>query len=158
MAGNAFIIRRASEEDACAIKEIMQESFGKYIKDAGLPATLEALNESCEDIVSDIKNKYVFVAVMGPEAIGSVRVEILPDNTAYIMRFGVRIAYQNIGVGKSLMSAVDQLLTSKGVKKAYLHTASKNFDLVRFYYGMGFYVDSTSKDRGYVRALMVKEY
>jgi len=158
MAENAFYIRRATEEDVCAIKEIMQESFGKYIKDAGLPGTLDALNESSEDIVSDIKNKYVFIASKDSEAIGSVRVEILPDNTAYITRFGVKLSYQNIGVGRSLLYAVDELLASKGVKKAFLHTASKNLDLVRFYYGMGFHIDSTTKDRGYIRALMVKEY
>ena len=36
--------------------------------------------------------------------------------------------------------------------------AAKYFDLVRFYYGRKFYVDSISEDRGYKRALMVKEY
>ncbi|MDP4272362.1 MAG: GNAT family N-acetyltransferase, partial [Bacteroidota bacterium] len=47
---------------------------------------------------------------------------------------------------------------ARGIKRLSLHTASKYHDLVRFYYGRGFYVDSTSRDRGYVRALMVKEY
>jgi len=31
-------------------------------------------------------------------------------------------------------------------------------DLIRFYYGRGFYIESTTNDRGYIRALMVKEY
>ncbi len=158
MADNAFYIRRAAAEDAAAIKEIMQESFSKYVKDTGLTGTVEALKESCGDIVNDIKNKYVFIAVIDSQAVGSVRVEILPDNTAYITRFGVKLSYNNIGVGKSLMNAVDELLMSKGIKEACLHTASKNFELVRFYYGMGFYIDSTTKNKGYVRALMAKEY
>lgn len=153
-----FLIRRAVASDAPAIKEIMRESFSKYMNDTGLPGTMEALNESCDDIVSDIINKYVYIAIIDEEAVGSVRVELLPDNTAYITRFGVKLSYHNIGVGKSLMSVVDKLLISKGVKRVCLHTASKYYDLVRFYYGRGFYIDSTSKDRGYVRALMVKEY
>jgi hypothetical protein len=28
---------------------------------------------------------------------------------------------------------------------------------IRFYYGMGFYIHSTSTDRGYIRALLCKE-
>jgi len=50
------------------------------------------------------------------------------------------------------------MLIEKGIKCLKLHTASKNRDLVRFYYGRGFYIDSTSKEKGYIRALMVKEY
>lgn len=56
------------------------------------------------------------------------------------------------------MNLADKVLTAKGVKKVYLHAASKYKDLIRFYYGRGFYIDSTTKDRGYVRALLVKEY
>ena len=46
----------------------------------------------------------------------------------------------------------------KGIHTAMLHTASKYKALVRFYYGCGFYIKSTSEDRGYVRALFIKEY
>ncbi|NLX64823.1 MAG: GNAT family N-acetyltransferase, partial [Clostridiaceae bacterium] len=30
--------------------------------------------------------------------------------------------------------------------------------LMRFYYGIGFYVEAIETDRGYLRARMVKEY
>jgi len=63
-----------------------------------------------------------------------------------------------MGVGKAMMSLVDKLLISKGVKRVRLHTASKYAELMRFYYGRGFYVDSTSRERGYIRALLVKDY
>ena len=49
-------------------------------------------------------------------------------------------------------------MMEKGVKRLELHTAAKYFDLVRFYYGRKFYIESISEDRGYKRALMVKEY
>lgn len=45
-----------------------------------------------------------------------------------------------------------------GISKLYLHTASKLVSLIKFYYGRGFYIDSTTKDRGYIRALLCKEY
>jgi len=158
MVNYSFIIRKAVEADAPAIYEIMQDSFKKYIADTGLTCTLEALQETVEDIADDIRSKEVFIAIINNVAVGSVRISILPDNTAYISRFGVKPSYNNIGIGKSLMSIVDKMLTERGVKCARLHTASKYRDLVRFYYGRGFYIESTTNDKGYVRALMVKEY
>jgi len=158
MVNYSFTIRKAVEEDAPAIKDIMQESFKKYMEDTGLKGSLEALQESVDDILRDIKTKEVFVAIVDDIAVGSVRVELFPDNTAYLSRFGVKPDYHNIGIGKALMSIVDKLLISKGIKRVYLHTASNYSALVRFYYARGFYIDSTTKDRGYVRALMVKEY
>ena len=158
MVNYSFIIRKAIVEDAPAIKEIMQESFKKYMEDTGLSGSMEALRESCEDIAKDIMTKEVYIATIDDVAVGSVRVQLLPDHTAYLSRFGVKLSYHNIGIGKSLMNLVDKLLIARGIKSVSLHTAAKYHDLVRFYYGRGFYIDSTSKDRGYVRALMVKEY
>ncbi|MDP4092830.1 MAG: GNAT family N-acetyltransferase [Bacillota bacterium] len=154
----SFIIRRAVESDAFDIQDIMKESFKKYMSDAGLTGTMEALEESIEDITKDILTRDVFIAVIDDTPVGTIRVSMLPDGTAYISRFGVRLDYHNIGIGKSLMNLVDKLLKSKGIKKVNLHTASKYKDLIRFYYGRGFYIDSTTKDRGYIRALLVKEY
>lgn len=158
MVNYSFIIRKAVAEDAPAIKEIMQESFKKYMEDTGLTGSMEALSESLEEIIRDIETKEVYIALIDNVAVGSVRVRVNPDNTAYLSRFGVMLSYHNIGIGKSLMNLVDKLLLARGVKSVSLHTASKYRDLVRFYYGRGFYIDSTTKDRGYTRALMVKEY
>lgn len=154
----AFVIRKAMLEDAAAIREIMQESFKKYMEHVGLEGTMEALEETIDDIKQDILNKEVFIALVDDIPVGTIRVQIHQDGTAYISRFGVKLDYHNAGIGKALMSTVDKLLISRNIKKAYLHTASKYKDLVLFYYGRGFYVDSTTRDRGYVRALMVKEY
>lgn len=158
MINYSFIIRKAVEEDAPAIHEIIQESFTKYIAEAGLTTTMEALHESIEDIIRDIRTKEVYIALIDDIVVGTARVTILPDNTAYLSRFGVRPSYHNIGIGKSLMNLIDKMLMKKGIKSVSLHTASKYKDLVRFYYGRGFYIDSTTKDKGYVRALMIKEY
>ncbi len=154
----SFVIRKAQAEDAKAIQGIMHEAFKKYMTDTGLSGTMEALEESIETIVNDINSKDVFIAFIDDVPVGTIRIHILEDNTAYISRFGVRLEYHNIGIGKSLMNLADKLLKSKGVKKVSLHTASRYLDLIRFYYGRGFYIDSTTKDRGYIRALLVKEY
>lgn len=154
----SFIIRKAQLEDAEEIQKITKEAFKKYMMDAGLTGTMEALEESLDDIIKDIENKEVFIAIIDNIPVGTIRLEILPDNTAYISRFGVRLDYHNIGIGKAMMNLIDKLLVSKGIKRASLHTASKYKALMRFYYGRGFYVYSTTKDKGYVRALLVKDY
>ena len=154
----SFIIRKAVPDDAPAIQEIMQEAFRKYMQDIGVTGTMEALEESVSDIVCDIESREVYIALIDNIAVGSVRIKILPDNTAYISRFGVKLEYHNIGIGKALINLVDKMLSARGITRASLHTASKYKDLVRFYYGRGFFIDSTTEDRGYIRALMVKDY
>jgi ribosomal protein S18 acetylase RimI-like enzyme len=154
----AFNIRKAVPEDAYAIWEIMQESFKKYAEYTGITGTLEALQESVQDIENDILKSEVFIATIDKVAVGNVRVKLMPDGSGYISRFGVKPAYNNIGIGKALMNLVDKYLRSMNVKEAYLYTASNYKDLVRFYYGRGFYIDSVSKERGYPRAKMVKCY
>ena len=90
--------------------------------------------------------------------VGSVRVEVFPDKTAYLSRFAVKVTSQNNGIGKSIMNLVDRIMIKNGVREIRLHTGAKITSLIRFYYGRGFYIDSTDKSRGYVRALLIKEY
>lgn len=153
-----FAVKKASLEDVPAIYEITKQVFKIYFKNAQIPKTIDALTETYKDIEEDIKTKEVFVALDGKDVIGSVRVKINPDGTAYLSRFGVKLEYQNNGIGKILMSAVDDTMINLGVTSIYLHTSSRMFSLIRFYYGRGFFIDSTSKDRGYIRALLCKEY
>ena len=152
-----FHIRLATEAEIESIREITQISFQKYIQNAGL-SDIDALNETTERIRQDLRNKLVFVAFINDVPVGSVRIKIREDNTAYLSRFGVTNLHQNQGVGKGMMSVIDSVMIEKGVKRLELHTASKYFDLVRFYYGRNFYIESVSNSKGYLRALLVKEY
>lgn len=154
----SFIIRKATIEDAPAIATIIQESFKKYMQDTGLSVMMDALTESIDTIEADIAEKEVYIALIDNNPVGTIRIKIMPDKSAYISRFGVMLDYHNIGIGKSLMNLADKILMHNGVKKVSLHTASKYRDLIRFYYGRGFYIESTSTDRNYIRALLVKEY
>lgn len=153
---DGFAVRQATEDDIDAIAEITQTAFIKYCELAGL-STVAALTETKEDIAKDIQNKLVLVAFLHDKAVGSARVAIDGD-TAYFSRFGVSNEYQNLGIGKSLLNMVDIEMRKRGVKKLCLHTASKVASLIRFYYGRGFYIESTSNDKGYIRAYLVKEY
>ena len=127
------------------------------MKDTGLKGSMEALEETEAQIKLAIKNTEVFIAHVNNVPVGTIRFEIDGDE-AHISRFGVRLDYHNIGIGKSLMNLVDAEMTALGIKRAYLYSASAYTDLIRFYYSRGFYIESTSTDRGYIRAKLVKEY
>lgn len=152
----SFIIRRARLEDARDVYNILQKAFREYAEAACLQ-NIEALEETVKDIEDAIMNKVVFIAVIDNKIVGTVRLDITGDK-AYISRFAVNSENRNTGIGKAMINLVDKYLISKKVMEASLHTASNYGDLMRFYYGRGFYVESVSYDRGYPRARMIKEY
>ena len=154
---HGFEIRNASLEDVPQIKQITLEAFAKYKELAATDYPLAALSETNEDIINDIENNLVLVAYINGRVVGSVRVSVDGD-TAYLSRFGVSPDFQNLGIGKALMNLVDINMKVQGVKQIQLHTGAKIKSLIIFYYGRGFYIESTNKDRGYIRALLCKDY
>ncbi|MBE7051281.1 MAG: GNAT family N-acetyltransferase [Ruminococcaceae bacterium] len=154
---HGFEIRNASLEDVPQIKQITLEAFAKYKELAATDYPLAALSETDEDIINDIENNLVLVAYINGRVVGSVRVSVDGD-TAYLSRFGVSPDFQNLGIGKALMNLVDINMKVQGVKQIQLHTGAKIKSLIIFYYGRGFYIESTNKDRGYIRALLCKDY
>lgn len=152
-----FEVRLAQTEDVKSIKSITLEAFKKYSEMSGA-SSLDALNETDDEIKYDIENKMVLIALSDGEPVGCVRVEIRPDKTALLTRFAVKVTCQNNGIGKSMMNHVDKMMQKSGVRSIELYTASKVASLIRFYYGRGFYVLSTDTKRGYIRAKLVKEY
>lgn len=152
------IIKKATKADIPSIHKITIEAFQKYALDLGLPDQVKALKETYESIEKDLEKKIVLVAWLGTEIVGSIRCEILPPgDVGYISRFAVKPEVQNMGVGKALMCAIEKEAVKRGVCLLTLHTASKMAPLVRFYYGMGYYIHSTTTDRGYIRAYFCKE-
>lgn len=152
-----FEVRIATYDDIPDIMKITKEAFLKYAELAKIETT-PAIHETYDDVKKDIDEKIVLIAFSDGIPVGSVRVQVFDDNTAYLSRFGVKVTSQNNGIGKSIMNLVDRIMIKKGVKKICLHTGSRVTSLIRFYYGRGFYIDSTDKSKGYVRALLVKEY
>jgi len=153
-----FEVRKASTCDIEEIRILAKKSYNMYTENAGITELVTPLEETYEDVLKAIETTNVYVALSNEEVIGSVRITIKPDNTAYLSRFGVSEAHQNNGIGKILMNAVDNSMVELGVSHLYLHTASRMFSLIRFYYGRCFYIKSTTNDRGYIRALLCKEY
>ncbi|SNS41098.1 Predicted N-acetyltransferase YhbS [Anaerovirgula multivorans] len=153
-----MIIRKADISDIKDIYNITRKAFNKYALNLGLPQRVSALKETEEIIKDELANKNILIACLNNEAIGSIRYEIMPGNIAYISRFGVNPTIQNNGIGKALFLGVEDALIKANIKAVTLHTASKVTALIHFYNNLGFYIHSTTSDRGYIRALLCKEF
>lgn len=152
-----ILIRSARIEDIPHIADITAEAFGKYAQDLGQPQKVAALRETEEDILRDLTGKTVLIGLLDGKEMGSIRFEVLPGNIAYISRFGVKLMAQGCGMGRALMGEVEKRCRALSLDAVVLHTSSKMSSLVRFYYGQGYYIHSTSTEKGYIRALLVRE-
>ena len=150
-------IRSANESDVKDILYITKEAFKKYASDLGQPEKVMALKENEATILDELKRKTLLLGFYDGRAVGTVRFEKIPGNLAYITRFGVLPEAQKCGMGRLLISEVCARCAQEGITAVALHTCTKMFPLVRFYYGQGFYIHSTTQDRGYVRGLFLKE-
>jgi len=150
-------IRKALPSDIDDIQRVTQAAFTEYrlIVGAGMPA---ALTETKEDILRDMEKKTILIGhVNAMLAVGTIRYELREDGTVYISRFAVSPNWQQGGMGHLLIDEVERFSRSVGAKAMVLHTATKASKLVRFYYGKGFYICSTSDAPGYVRGEFIKE-
>ena len=153
-----YNIRYAIPDDAIDIQEIMHSAFEGYLEDIKNDYKLHALTESVADILEDIKNQAVFVAVNDKNRlIGAIRIKALTKDLAYIYRFGVRPEIKNVGIGTRLLATACDYCAENGYKAVALHTNTRFYTLARYYYGKRFFVHSTTTDKGYIRALFVKE-
>lgn len=151
-------IRKATLEDAEGIRDITKKAFVVYkdnVKTAN--AYFSALTETLEDITKELKEKTIFIAIRDNVVVGAIRLEFMTPELAYISRFAVNPNEHNQGVGAGLLQkALDECIEYDIIKVA-LHTNSKYYKLARYYYGKGFYVHSTTFDKGYIRALFIKD-
>lgn len=150
-------IRKATEADIPGIINITHLAFKIYRDETHTDVKLSALTEGEEVVKRDIQNDEVFVAIQNRRIYGCIRVHRLSPDLAYIYRFAVDPDEHNAGVGTKLIEHAIEYCTEAGFAAIALHTNAKYFKLARYYYGRQFYVHSTRDDRGYIRALFVKE-
>ena len=71
-----------------------------------------------------------------PDAGAAMQGQVCYDDAALYVRLSVR---------------------EQSIRAIALHTSSRMFGLIRFYYGHGYFIYSTESSRGYIRALLVHE-
>lgn len=152
-----LLVRPATEADVLDIFEITHMAFTRYARDMGHPELVSALKELPDDIRREMEHKHVLIASLDGVPVGSVRYWDAGNGMGYLSRFGVKPECQRGGVGKALVTAVEEGCRSMGLRAIALHTSSRMTNLVRFYYSAGYFIHSTTLDRGYIRALFIRE-
>jgi predicted N-acetyltransferase YhbS len=153
----SIVFKKAAALDLPEVKRVTRKAFEIYAKIVHKEEKIGALHETDEDILSDIKNKHVYLCEVDGEIVGSVRFEILDQNIAYLSRLAVDPDIQSIGIGGLLLEKVRQECVLLGVKAITLHTASRMRSSVAFYLKNGYYIHSITRDKEYIRAFMVNE-
>ena len=150
--------RLATKDDIASILQITKSAFTKYSQMLGKPVA--ALNETAATITQDLQNKDIILGLYNEYPIGVVRLQYFKTDTgkiAYLSRFGVHQDAPKCNMGDTLLESALAHCRENGCTAVVLHTASKMLPVVSMYMKHGFYVHSTTTDRGYIRAAMVCE-
>ena len=150
-------IIKAEKKHIEDILKITKDAFLIYQKQLDNNISLQALTETYNDVLFDIENNNVYIALIDEKIAGCIRFCKLSGDLAYIYRFAVDQNSSHSGIGTSLIKYVLTLCLSQNIKAVCLHSNSKNTDLVKFYYKNGFFIHSTEFSRGYIRALFINE-
>lgn len=127
-------INTASEADSAEILEVQKQAFyrqGILYNDFELPP----LTQTLEELILDFE-EYVFLkALYEGKIVGSVRGRVEGD-ACFISRMMVLPDYQNRGIGKKLMIAIEEKFG--GVRRYELYTGHKSEKNLALYEKLGY--------------------
>lgn len=141
--------RTATTDDAREILTLTHTAFMRYAQAIG--QSVRGTTETLDDVIYDIENKTVLLAISEGTIVGAIRCEQL-DHIVYASRFCSLPNTKEENVGYRLMDRVKEEFP---VDAICLHTCTRLTKLVMFYYRCGYYVHSVSHQRGYPRGLFV---
>lgn len=156
MTGADLHIRRAGDEDAPELFQLIRTAMAVYARQSGIATQLDAQAETLDDLLDHIRRDQVLVAIHRGSLAGTARLVHVDAETAYFCRFAVLPSLHRSGVGRRLFQAAEQWLLENGYRQVSLHTALSNQPLVAFYRARGYKLVETSTDRGYPRGTFKK--
>jgi len=149
-------IREAKLSDIESISSLLHIAFADYYNVLGIK--IKTANETYDEIKKDIEEKNVYVATANMQkVVGTIRFSTEGD-ICYVSRFGVLPKWQSTGTGGILLTQAEIYSKENSLKAMALHTAAKLSKQVQYYYKQGFFIHSTTSERGYIRGLLIKEF
>lgn len=150
-------IRKANEGDIPELVDLIKTAMAHYAQISGIPTVLDSQRETEVDVRRHIEEDTVLVAEGHGCIVGTARLSLNADGTAYFSRFAVAHGRRQSGIGKMLLMVAADLLRDMGAREVLLHTAIANQALVGLYCRQGFELVSVAHDRGYARGLFRKK-
>ncbi|MGV4985725.1 GNAT family N-acetyltransferase [Streptomyces sp. NRAIS4] len=150
--GAQLVTRPAEVSDSGQLAEIAREAYGKY---------LDLVDEPPAPILLDYDqvaaSGRTHVAVADGRILGMVTVE--PDHPYLILRnLAVRPSCQGQGIGKKLVTLVECLAQSAGLKGVRLWTRAEMTDNIAFYQALQYIVTHSEKNERSHRVFFCRDF
>ena len=148
-----YEIRSVEEHDLALCLDTIHAAFGDsekkfgYTKEtypsSGAYLTLDDLKEA------KAKGVHMYAVYVGEKVAGYVQLEKVKDGVYAFRRFAVLPEYQNLGLGRALITHCRKRAASYGGRKLTLLMIYENTVLRGFYESNGFRLISTGRDKEY---------
>ncbi|GAA2394498.1 GNAT family N-acetyltransferase [Streptomyces glaucosporus] len=143
--GTSVTISAARESDA---EQILKLQYLCYQSEAALYGDyrIEPLVQTLEDLRAELAGGCVLVARLGEEVVGSVRGSVGEDGTATIAKLIVHPRMQRHGLGRRLLTAIEEKLAEERSARRYrLFTGHRSDGNLRLYRRLGYATVSTER-------------
>jgi ribosomal protein S18 acetylase RimI-like enzyme len=138
-------ISAATDSDA---EQILKLQYLCYQSEAALYGDygIEPLTQTLDDLRAELARGCVLVARLGEEVVGSVRGSVEDDGTAVIGKLIVHPRMQRHGLGRRLLSAVEERLAEERSARRYrLFTGHRSEGNIRLYRRLGYIPVATER-------------
>ena len=129
-------IRSACKADADAISRILCEAFAEFANDY-TPEAFRVVRPPPDEIRSRFDEGPIWLALNGAKPVGTVSV-VPEEEWLYIRSMGVSPDAQGLGIGRSLLYAVESYAIENGFNKLFLYTTHFSSSAIRLYEKHGF--------------------
>jgi putative acetyltransferase len=129
-------IRRARRSDAAAIEFLIRESFREH-EPAYTPEAFDLATPRKHEIEKRIKEWAVWVAIHRNEIVGTISAHS-EGSALQIRSMAVHPSMRGQGIGKFLLTRVEDFASANGYKRLILNTTSFMHSAIRLYEAFGF--------------------
>lgn len=136
MAAGDIEIRRAVEDEADAIADILREAFAEFAEDY-TPEAFVIVTPPADEIAGRFDEGPIWVAVKDGEIVATVSAVPEPE-WLYIRSMAVLPRAQGSGLARKMLEAVEEYAIENGFERLFLYTTHFSSSAIRLYEKNGF--------------------
>lgn len=140
----------ADAEEILRIQKLAFQSEAEIHNNYNIPP----LTQSLESVLSDFSNFEFYKALIDHKIVGTIKIQLIDKHKLWIGRLVVDPDYQNRGIGKFIMTEIENKF--KFVKVFELFTGEKSSRNIHFYKALGYEIAEYFNEPEHENILLVK--
>ena len=148
------MISRASKDDLTKILALQKRAFGPVAADVGVE--IPPMVQTYEEISGEYEKRLFIKYTQDGHIVGSVRGYLDDENKCQVCRLIVAPEYQNQGIGKILMRALEEVFPASEGYALFTGSERYNDKTIAFYKRLGYLVTSERELGGVPMVFMDK--